>query len=242
MGHPPAHREPAPAFSRSERLHFDARGDDGLASTSANEVTASHARCVARALASRENRTGRSLAAPSGSSSSRWRCSPEAHPRLIWRPRPSDEPRVAGPSRGGFKEALAASARPSTIVQTAASTIPSVADRAGLPPPASRAVTARERLPSEHSREFLAWARRYDKLLEYCPDGAVPCAESLRREAVWRINARHIEEHNRRSGASQPPTRETPSRKSKSKSKTKTKTTAKTKSKAEPHRPLPAHE
>ena len=153
-------------------------------------------------------------------------------------PAASDEPRVAGPSRGGFKEALAASARPSTIVQTAASTIPSVADRAGLPPPASRAVTARERLPSEHSREFLAWARRYDKLLEYCPDGAVPCAESLRREAVWRINARHIEEHNRRSGASQPPTRETPSRKSK----TKTKTTTKTKAKAEPHRPLPAHE
>ena len=93
MGHP---REPAPAFSRSERLHFDARGDDGLASTSANEVTASHARCVARALASRENRTGRSLAAPSGSSSSRWRCSPDAHPRLIWRPRP----RTSRASRG----------------------------------------------------------------------------------------------------------------------------------------------
>ena len=149
-------------------------------------------------------------------------------------PAASDEPRVAGPSRGGFKEALAASARPSTIVQTAASTIPSVADRAGLPPPASRAVTARERLPSEHSREFLAWARRYDKLLEYCPDGAVPCAESLRREAVWRINARHIEEHNRRSGASRSPTRETPSRKSKTK--------PKIKAKAEPQRSLPAHE
>ena len=242
MGHPPAHREPAPAFSRSERLHFDARGDDGLASTSANEVTASHARCVARALASRENRTGRSLAAPSGSSSSRWRCSPEAHPRLIWRPRPrtsrASRGRRAEGSRRRSRQARAR-ARSSRRRRRRFRPWPT---RAGLPPPASRAVTARERLPSEHSREFLAWARRYDKLLEYCPDGAVPCAESLRREAVWRINARHIEEHNRRSGASQPPTRETPSRKSKSKSKTKTKTTAKTKSKAEPHRPLPAHE
>ena len=83
-------------LSRSERLHFDARGDDGLASTSANEVTASHARCVARALASRKNRTGRSLAAPSGSSSSRWRCSPDAHPRLIG----ARGPRTSRASRG----------------------------------------------------------------------------------------------------------------------------------------------
>jgi len=81
---------------RAVTRHFDARGDDGLASTSANEVTASHARCGARALASRENRTGRSLATPSGSSSSRWRCSPDAHPRLIWRPRP----RTSRASRG----------------------------------------------------------------------------------------------------------------------------------------------
>ena len=199
-GHP---RSPAPAFPAASGYTLT-RGDDGLASTSANGCAASHG-CVTRALASRENRTGRSLAAPSGSSSSRWRCSPDAHPRLIWRPRPRTS-RVAGPSRGGFKEALAASARPSTIVQTAASTIPSVADRASLPPPASRAVTARERLPSEHSREFLAWARRYDKLRSTART-AVPCAESLRREAVWRINARHIEEHNGRRCVPTPPAR-----------------------------------
>jgi len=88
------------------------------------------------------------------------------------------------------------------------STIPSVGDRAHtVPPPATSAGMPASTTPAQtHSAEFLAWAQRYGKLPEYCPDGSVPCAESLRREAVWRINARHIEEHNRRSGTSQPPT------------------------------------
>ena len=115
---------------------------------------------------------------------------------------------AASASLGGFKAALAATARPSTIVQRAGSTIPSVGDRAHtVPPPATSAGMPASTTPAQtHSAEFLAWAQRYGKLPEYCPDGSVPCAESLRREAVWRINARHIEEHNRRSGTSQPPT------------------------------------
>ena len=115
---------------------------------------------------------------------------------------------AASASLGGFKAALAATARPSTIVQRAGSTIPSVGDRAHtVPPPATAGGLPASTTPAQtHSAEFLAWAQRYGKLPEYCPDGSVPCAESLRREAVWRINARHIEEHNRRSGTSQPPT------------------------------------
>ena len=120
----------------------------------------------------------------------------------------SGAPRPTAASLGGFKAALAATARPSTIVQRAGSTIPSVGDRAHtVPPPATSAGMPASTTPAQtHSAEFLAWAQRYGKLPEYCPDGSVPCAESLRREAVWRINARHIEEHNRRSGTSQPPT------------------------------------
>lgn len=123
-------------------------------------------------------------------------------------PAASGAPRPTAASLGGFKAALAATARPSTIVQRAGSTIPSVGDRAHtVPPPAtSHAMPASTTPAQTHSAEFLAWAQRYGKLPEYCPDGSVPCAESLRREAVWRINARHIEEHNRRSGTSQPPT------------------------------------
>ena len=120
----------------------------------------------------------------------------------------AEAPRPTAASLGGFKAALAATARPSTIVQRAGSTIPSVGDRAHtVPPPATSAGMPASTTPAQtHSAEFLAWAQRYGKLPEYCPDGSVPCAESLRREAVWRINARHIEEHNRRSGTSQPPT------------------------------------
>ena len=120
----------------------------------------------------------------------------------------SGAPRPTAASLGGFKAALAATARPSTIVQRAGSTIPSVGDRAHtVPPPATAGGMPASTTPAQtHSAEFLAWAQRYGKLPEYCPDGSVPCAESLRREAVWRINARHIEEHNRRSGTSQPPT------------------------------------
>ena len=119
----------------------------------------------------------------------------------------SGAPRPTAASLGGFKAALAATARPSTIVQRAGSTIPSVGDRAHtVPPPATSAGMPASTTPAQtHSAEFLAWAQRYGKLPEYCPDGSVPCAESLRREAVWRINARHIEEHNRRSGTYQPP-------------------------------------
>ena len=122
----------------------------------------------------------------------------------------SGAPRPTAASLGGFKAALAATARPSTIVQRAGSTIPSVGDRAHtVPPPATShaaGMPASTTPAQTHSAEFLAWAQRYGKLPEYCPDGSVPCAESLRREAVWRINARHIEEHNRRSGTYQPPT------------------------------------
>ena len=52
-----------------------------------------------------------------------------------------------------------------------------------------------------HSPAFLQWAARHDKLGEYCPGSAPPCEESLHREAVWRVNAAHIEAHNKQSGS-----------------------------------------
>ena len=52
-----------------------------------------------------------------------------------------------------------------------------------------------------HGPDFLAWARRHDKLAGYCPGALPPCAESLHRERIWRENARLIDEHNRASGS-----------------------------------------
>ena len=53
----------------------------------------------------------------------------------------------------------------------------------------------------QHGPDFLAWARRHDKLGGYCPGALPPCAESLHREGIWRENARLIDEHNRASGS-----------------------------------------
>lgn len=52
----------------------------------------------------------------------------------------------------------------------------------------------------DHSNEFLAWARRFSKLGEYCGGAPLPCDESLYRERVWRRNQAAINEHNTKPG------------------------------------------
>ena len=52
-----------------------------------------------------------------------------------------------------------------------------------------------------HSPEFLTWALKHDKLVEYCSGSKPPCEESLHRESIWRTNAAAIEAHNNQGGS-----------------------------------------